>query len=300
MAFSTRAIRTKIGSVKNIRKITRAMELVSASKMRRATQNALATREYSTEALNILLSIAHEEHIEHPLLEAGTGPKTLFVVVASNKGLCGGYNAAIERSLTAYIKNAESEEVEFVTIGRRAEKIARRLGRKVLGSFIEFPDNLKIENILGLTRIILDAFKTDEYKSVSVVYANYVSAIEYRPVVRKILPINSEIIKNMIEEVGKDEKNVKLARKASALYLFEPNEEEVLNLILPRLVESVLYQALLESLASEHSARMVAMKNASDNAKNVLDDLTLTYNYARQASVTQEISEISAGANALS
>jgi len=297
MALSTRLIRSKIKAVGNIRKITKAMELVSASKMKRSVSQALATREYSTEALNLLVHIAGERSGDHALLHPGRGKAILVMIVASNKGLCGSFNVNTLKSAGRFIKEKDFiNRVEFVTIGKNAERGAKKTGRPVIASFTDLPDNLSIDDVGGLRKVVIDEFLSGKYERAFVVYMNYVSALQYQPVIRELLPVNPEIIKNIIEEIGGEATAKEVLPRNLALYLFEPDEAAVLDIVLPRLVETTLYQALLESLASEHSARMFAMKNATDNASELLDDLTLNYNHARQDAVTREISEIAAGA----
>lgn len=299
MALSSRLIRSKIKAVGNIRKITKAMELVSASKMKRAVGNALATREYSTEALNFLVHIAGEQDADHPFLHPGPGSGALIVFIASDKGLCGSFNVNVGRTVLKYARALKGGNTSFITVGRNAERAAKKMGLPVIGSFTNLPDNLHIEDIGGLRKLVLDEFASGKYRKIFIGYMNYISAIKYQPVVRQILPVEPDIVKNMIEEVGKDAEQKSVRYRNFSRYIFEPSNSEVLSLVVPRLVESALFQALLESLASEHSARMFAMKNANDNAADILADLTLTYNHARQDAVTREITEIAAGANAL-
>jgi len=300
MAISTRIIRSKIKAVSNIKKITKAMELVAASKMRRAVSRALGTREYAEAALNLLVNISKERQADHLLLRPGKGGKRLLVLMASDKGLCGGFNVSILRAAREYFRKHEgSHEVSAVTVGKRSEKIAKNLGLPIVGTFTHLPDQLKVEDSTGIARLILDEFKTGVYKKVMLLYTNYVSAIKQKPILREILPVHADIIRDMIEAIPAENKPAVVIRPM-AQYLFEPDDGEVLALVLPRLLEMSVYQGLLESFASEHSARMVAMKNATDSANELVDELTLTYNNARQSSITQEISEIAAGANALS
>jgi F-type H+-transporting ATPase subunit gamma len=299
MAISTRIIRSKIKAVSNIKKITKAMELVAASKMRRAVARALGTREYAEAALNLLVNISKERNTDHLLLRPGKGEKRLLVITASDKGLCGGFNVSVQRAAREYFKkHVGDHEISAITVGKRSEKIAKNLGLPIIGTFTYLPDHLKVEDSTGISRLILDEFKTGAYKKVMLLYTKYVSAIQQKPILREILPVHADIIRDMIEEIPTEKKH-SVATRSMAQYLFEPDDSEVLELVLPRLLEMSVYQGLLESLASEHSARMVAMKNATDSANELVDDLTLTYNNARQSSITQEISEIAAGANAL-
>ena len=300
MPLQTKAIKTKIGSVKNIKKITRAMEMVAVSKMKRAVDRTLATREYTERALELLVALRREREIEHPLLEEGRGTKTLLVVVASNKGLCGGFNVTLAKAVSKYVyAHGGPELIDFVTIGRNAEKLARKLNAEVRGSFIQLPEQLGVEDIRGIMRIIVDEFTGGMYKNVAVAYNNYVSAISYRPLIREIVPVNPAAVSEAVDDIGKDVERVNFQKPDRSLFLFEPDPESVAAEVIPRLVEIQVYQGIVESLASEHSARMFAMKNATDNAQKLVDKLTLSFNQARQSGITQEISEIAAGANAL-
>ncbi len=294
---STRAIRTKIKAVGNIRKITKAMELVSASKMKRAVKSALQTREYSGEALALLAHLAREQDADHPFLHPGKGEGTIVVLMASNKGLCGGFNATIMRAFAKYVRERGDETIRCVTVGRYAERAARKQKKEVIASFTDISDYPGMEDIGGIGKILFDEFSGGGCRRVVVFTTHFISALVSRPAARELLPVHPEIIKNIIEEKESAQKTER--EKELAMYLFEPTNREVQATIIPRLVESVIYQMLLESLASEHSARMVTMKNASDNAKNIVEDLTLAYNRIRQDSVTREISEIAAGAGAL-
>ena len=303
MALQTRTIRTKIRSVGNIKKITRAMEMVAVSKMKRAVSAAFGTREYTAYALSILSDIAKEREAAHPFLDEGVGEKTLMIIIASDKGLCGGFNVQLGKHVAQTVsKLGGVEKVDFVTIGRNAEKIARRVGSGIRGSFSAFDEQVTARDIGGLMRLVFDDYRSDTYKAVVLAYNHYRSAISYLPITRDLLPVDpAELHERFTATLEPDDKAAAALseRRDRALYLFEPDEEEVLLEILPRLVEVQVYQAILESAASEHSARMFAMKNATDNAEKLVDELTLRYNHARQDGITQEISEIAAGADAL-
>lgn len=300
MALSTRTIRTKIKSVNSIKKITKAMEMVSASKMKRAVSRALATRAYTEASMQLLATILRDEALTHPLMEERAGEGALIIVIGSNRGLCGGFNVTLTRAVTRFVQeNLGAERTDLVAIGRNAERLAVRLEKGLIGSFSGINEHVSIADIAGIRRLVLDEFARGTYARVYVAYTNYISPIKYEPIVRQVLPMHFAIERNMLEELGDD-------RKAEDFYapdvderVFEPGRNEVLDHVLPRLFEINVYQALLESFASEHSARMFAMKNASDNAKAIVEDLTQSYNNARQASITREISEIAAGADAL-
>jgi F-type H+-transporting ATPase subunit gamma len=285
MALRTRAIKQKIASVKNIRKITKAMEMVAVSKMKRAVGSALMTRTYSTSALDLLAALVAPRKVTHPLLVAGVGERTLMVVVASNRGLCGGFNVSLAKAVSrSFAEYGGRESVDFVTIGKNAERLARKLGADVRGSFVDFSETAGVYSVRGLHRLVLEEFLSGRYARVVVAYNKYVSAVRYEPVLRPLLPISEIATRSSFGE---------------GVYLFEPDESAVLEEVLPQLVAAQLYQMNLESVASEQSARMVAMKNASESAGEMISDLALDWNRARQDGITQEISEIAAGANAL-
>jgi len=293
-----KAIKTKMGTVKNVKKITKTMEAVSTSKMKKAINAALQTREYATLGLELLHNLSKERVLDHDLLHLGKGDKTLVVLFASNKGLCGSFNIAVARGAWKYLNSHENiKNPNFVAVGKYAERFAKKTSSPLVASFTEVLDYPDPEKMLSVSRLVIDEFKKGEYKRVVLVYANFVSALKYEPVVRKVLPVQEKIVRNMLESTG--EGFAMEGELKQSLYTFEPNEGEVLDFVLEKLVEVMHYQALLESLASEHSARRTAMKNATDNAGKVFDELLLEYNRARQASITQEISEISAGAEAL-
>lgn len=299
--MSVRAIKSKIGSVKNIKKITKAMEMVSVSKMQKAVAATLRTREYAHRALEVLAHVSHNRFLRFPLLHVGAGDKELVVVVASNKGLCGGFNASIRKRLRDLAKKTNAP-LEVIAIGRYAEIAARGVGLRVAASFIDLPEEVHVTDIHAITSLIRNEFEEGDYKHVYMLYTTYKSALVQRPKVRTLLPITEEVVHDVLDEVVHMEDDAgepQAEPRSLALYMFEPGEIDVAETIIPRLVEMVLYQAILESRASEHSARMIAMKNATDNAKSLVDTLTLRYNKLRQASITQEIAEISSAAEAL-
>ena len=277
------------------------MEMVAVSKMKRAVVSALATRAYAVAALDLLIALALERKIAHPLLEKGAGERTLMIVVASNRGLCGGFNVALAKSVARSFESfGGRSSVDFITIGKNAERLARKLGVNVRGSFVDFSDIAGMHGIRGLQRLVLDEFYAGKYARVLVAYNNYISTVRYVSMIRPLLPITPEIVRNLIASVGEDVPSVEVRSAAGeGMYLFEPTEAAVLEEVLPQLVAVQLYQMNLESVASEQSARMVAMKNASESAGEMITDLTLDWNRVRQDGITQEIAEIAAGANAL-
>lgn len=300
MAIQSKIIKQKMASIGSIKKITKTMEMVSVSKMKKAVSNSLASREYARYALELIITLSKERDIPHPLLEEGPGNKRLLIIVASNKGLCGGYNVNISKSVSKFKAKYEGEEIECITIGRQSERIARRNKINIIASITEFGENISLNEIEILNKIILREFiELKNYKNVSIAYTQFIKQLDYRPNIREIIPVSSKTARNIIEETEKGSTEERFDKKSMALYLFEPNEEKVLNKIIPDLMSAILFQIMLGAQASEHSSRMVAMRNATDNAGELLDNLKLTYNRARQAGITQEVAEIIGGAEAL-
>ncbi|MDX1607585.1 MAG: ATP synthase F1 subunit gamma [Candidatus Spechtbacterales bacterium] len=300
---NTKEIKQKIDSVANLKKITKAMEMVARSKMKKATDAAVATRTYAELALELLVNLSTEDHRKNPYLSEQEGKKILVLHIASNKGLCGGYNVSLLRALNKYFEK-RNEEINFVTVGRYAYRHALKLADGSLERFDDFSDNIEPEETNGLVDKVLETYKSGEYKETFIVYTNFVSIFSQEVVIRKLLPLSEESLESAIKEAGAEgerteDKKDKAARNR-ALYLYEPNEEDILDFVVPRLIKVQIYQALLEANASEHSARMVAMKSATENADKRGEELTLQFNKARQEGITKEILEIASGAEALS
>lgn len=285
MALQIKTIKKRISSVKNIKKITRAMEMVAASKMRKAVDQALNTRTYAKLALELLVNVA-KENVDHVLLDKREVNKTLVIVIGSNKGLCGGYNSNILKEVK------KLKDCDFITVGKKAEKMVKQ---NHIASFIDLPEDIGFDDIIPLSKIVLDKFIDKTYDRVKIVYTDFVSSIKSQVKTRSLLPVSEEVLQQMIDDISKDNDE----KENMATYIFEPDMKGLLDEVLPRLVEIQIYQSLLESNASEHSSRMLAMKNASDSASEMIDELTLYFNQARQAAITQEISEIASGAAAL-
>ena len=297
--MSIKAIKTKIVSVKNIKKITKAMEMVSVSKMQKAVAATFATRDYAARALEVLAHVSQHRFLRHPLLHKGTGEKHLVVVIASNKGLCGGYNAQVRKKLRE-LKETNDNQLDVIAVGKYAEIAARAHGLHIAASFIDLPEEVHVADIHAISALVRDEFVHGDYGHVYVLYTSYRSALVHKARVRTLLPITEHVVNVILEEVEHIEEDApRPEAKNLSQYIFEPGEIEVANTILPRLVEMVLFQTILESRASEHGARMIAMKNATDNANELVENLTLRYNKLRQASITQEIAEISSAAEAL-
>lgn len=285
----TKEIKSRIKSVKNTKKITKAMELVSASKMKRAISATLASRAYAGYSWEVLQSLAqYVTETKNPLLAEREDGKTLVIFISSNRGLCGGYNAQITRRVIAEIRQSGGA-MDFVSVGKKGESALRRTGQNVVASFNELSDSPSLADVHPIASMVIDLFKSGEYSRIRVAYTDFVSALTQVPRVRTILPVSKTAIAAELEEAGKE------APHAPADYTFEPSYDVLMGMLVEKIARMRVYQMILESSASEHSARMMAMKNASDAAGEMIDDLTLAFNKARQAGITQEISEISAG-----
>ncbi|HTE48694.1 MAG TPA: ATP synthase F1 subunit gamma [Candidatus Paceibacterota bacterium] len=293
----TKEIKRRIKSVKNTKKITKAMELVAASKMKRAVASTLASRLYAEYSWEILTSIARSvDELKHPLFtekekRVGSKENILLFLITSNRGLCGAYNAQAIKKTIALLKN-QNLNIDAVTIGRKGDVAMRRLGVNVLASFTDLSDNISLSEIVPISQLAINEYSTPKYHKVLVVYTDFISALSQRANIKQILPVSKGNLKELITEKSAD---VRLSQNGKINYLIEGD----MNTLIPSLAEKIsrmqIYQMLLESNASEQSSRMVAMKNASEASGEMIDDLTLVFNKARQANITREISEISAG-----
>lgn len=283
-----RAIQRRIKSVRNISQVTHAMEMVAASKMRRAQQATLASRAYAEKSWQVLTFLASQpgrSKLLHPLLEERAEIKSIaLILITSDRGLCGAYNINIIRQALEFIEqHAPRKPVRLITIGRRGRDYAARLGKEIIAEFTGLSEHPSILNIGPISKIAIEEFATGRVDQVHIAYTDFVNVLLQRPLTRGLLPIHPAVTRT---------------EGAGAVYLYEPDPETILASVLPRFTELQIYQALLESVASEHSARMVAMRNATDNAHELIDDLTLAMNKARQASITKEMLDIAGGAEA--
>jgi F-type H+-transporting ATPase subunit gamma len=284
---SSREIQRRIRSVSNMSQITRAMEMVSAVKMRRAQQRVTASRPYSEQLSQIMSDLASlqpdpEQLAKFPLLQRRPIQNVMMIVVAPDRGLTGALNSNILRRASRFVLEEANAPVRIITIGKKARDYFVKTKQNVIAEYINLGDNVTFDEVRGIADIAMDEFISGRVDAVYVVYARFVNTLTQRPEVEQILPMAAPA-----------------THEGYVDYIFEPSPEEVLSQLLPRYIEVQLYQAILESLASEHSARMVAMRSASDNAKEIVSELTLSRNKARQAQITQEVSEIAAGANAM-
>ena len=280
---SQRDIRRRIGSVKNIKQITRAMQFVAASKLKRAQDATLAARPYSQKLDEVLADLAAVlDGDDHPLLAAPTGGKRLIVLITTDRPLSGPLNTNIVRFVARDIVDNPGD-VAVVTVGRKGRDAMRRTGVPLEAHFATFGDRPAFADVLPLARLVTDDFLAGTYGRVDIVYSLWVSTLVQRPTALTILPI----------QPAADTEGI-----PGNQFIFEPNAAAVLQQLLPRFVATRLFQAVLEAKASEESSRMVAMKNATENAEELIEDLTLSYNKVRQANITREMIEIASGANA--
>jgi len=289
----SKEIRTKIKSVQNTRKITKAMEMVAASKMRRAQERMRAARPYADKIRNIAahLGQANPEY-RHPFLVKREQVRNAgVIVITTDKGLCGGLNTNILRAVTGKLKELEGAgvKIETTAFGNKGFGFLNRIGAKVVSHATHLGDKPHLDKLIGPVKVQLDAYAEGKLDVVYIAYTRFVNTMKQEPVIEQLLPLSSERFAQTEAE-----------KKAYGWdYIYEPDAKSVVDELMTRYVEALVYQAIVENMSSEQSARMVAMKSASDNAKKVIEDLQLTYNKARQAAITKELSEIVAGAAAV-
>lgn len=285
---SGKEIRNKIKSVENTRKITKAMEMVAASKMRKAQDRMRASRPYGEKIRRVASNLAHAlTEYKHPFLQTRAPKNVGIVLVTSDKGLCGGLNANVLRLVLSKMKAFDSEGVKFqaTCVGNKGLGFMQRAGAKVVSQVVSLGDTPHLEKLIWPLKVQLDAYMNGEIDALYLGYTRFINTMKQEPVFEKVLPLADDVIKTE-REPGWD-------------YVYEPDAQVVIDDLLLRYVEALIYQAVAENMASEQSARMVAMKSASDNAKSVIGELKLVYNKARQAAITKELSEIVSGAAAV-
>ena len=282
-------IRGKIKSVENTKKITKAMEMVAASKMRKAQERMRAARPYSEKIRTVASHLAQANpEYSHPFLVKQDRSKTVgLIIVTTDKGLCGGMNTNMLRLATQKMRELESQgqKVEAVAIGNKGLGFLNRVGAKVIGHVTQFGDTPHLEQLIGPVKVMLDAYDEGKFDAVYLCFTRFVNTMKQEPVIDQLLPLTDD--------------KMQPVNSHSWDYLYEPDAQTVIDELLLRYIEALVYQAVAENMASEQSARMVAMKSASDNAGNVIGELKLIYNKTRQAAITKELSEIVAGAAAV-
>ncbi len=284
---AAKEIRTKIASVKNTQKITKAMEMVAASKMRKAQERMISARPYASKMRNVVAHIAHaNSEYKHPFLLQREVKRIGLIVVTTDRGLCGGLNGNLFRQGLRQFQKWEQEgkELELCVIGNKGIGFFSRIGGRIVGQVSALGDSPKLEQLIGTIKIMLDAFDEGRVDQVHLVYNQFVNRMTQKPTFEQLLPL--------VQEDSTDLKH-------HWDYIYEPEAREVMDQLLTRYIESLVYQGVVENIACEQAARMVAMKSASDNAGKLIGELQLIYNKARQAAITQELSEIVAGAAAV-
>jgi F-type H+-transporting ATPase subunit gamma len=291
---SGKELRTKIKSVENTKKITKAMEMISVSKMRKAQERMRTARPYAEKIRGIAshLGQANPEYV-HAYMKHSDGKAVGFIVVTTDKGLCGGLNTNLLRAVTTQLRVTQSagKTVQAVAIGSKGLGFLNRVGAKVISHVTHLGDKPHLEKLIGPVKVMLDAYANGELSAVYLCYNKFISTMAQQPTIDKLLPLSAD--------------KMEAETKASGTqhgwdYLYEPDAQAVIDDLLVRYAEALVYQAVAENMASEHAARMVAMKAATDNAGNVIGELKLVYNKTRQAAITKELSEIVSGAAAIS
>ncbi len=299
--MALKQIKNKIKSTQRTSKVTKAMEAVSAVKMRKSQERALKGRSFAEASLRILENISHSLDVQHHTFVKGSnGSHDCLVVITADKGLSGSLNSAILKEAQNHLKD-KGDDIEIICFGKKAYEFFTRRGYVVPLHYVNIGDDVSVRDMEDVVTFLTDKFKSGRYKNVHIVYQNFKSTFEQRAIVRQMLPIHKDIVRTMIEDILP--KHGKFAErpehKFSPVYSIEQNYETLFDSVFRTLVEIMLYHALLESKASEHSARMVAMKNATDKARDVSRILTLKYNKERQSVITAEVSEITGGIEAM-
>ncbi len=296
---SIREIKRRIKSVKNISQVTRAMQMVAASRMRRAQERALASRPYAAKAWEMLTHVSSQiGNVQqlHPLLTQRDEVKTVgIILITADKGLAGAYNSNIIRKATQFMRDNDQEDAHLITVGRKGRDFMARFQRKIVAEFSDLPALPSTRDITPISRLAIDGFLDGEFDEVYLAYTDFINTLTQDPTVRLLLPIKpGDVESKVMSEYLRSDEAVRTTE-----YLYEPDPNALLDSLLPSFTELQIYQAILEARASEESARMVAMRNATENAKELIGDLTLTYNKIRQDAITKEILDIVGGAEAL-
>ncbi len=297
---SGKEIKARIKSIKNTGKITKAMELISTVKMKKAQESVISLRPFALAALEILARVSHEESV---LGVYGTAPETtreLIILIAAQKGLCGGYNVNTFKKATEYIRDdigtPYTREYDYITIGKRSRDFILRTGQSLLSDFSdEIRDPLTVAESRRMVRFVIAEWKTGKYNKLSIIYNHYISALTQLPTVKTLFPINRVDIESYLIHVA----GTTMQKDDPISYTIEPDVAMIVDYTIPMVLDAMIHETLLESRASEHAARMVAMKNAKDSANKKWASLTLIYNKARQWAITKEVSEIVSGVESM-
>ncbi len=315
---STKELKQRIKGIKSTGKITRAMEMISAVKMRKAVANVVAIRPYAAASLQVLAKVsqAMKDADNNTLFRERLVKKVLCVVVTSHRGLCGSFNTQVMKQVRSEIgklaeRNISAKQIDFVSVGKKGDQMLRRFEGAIKASFPEALIATRAEEVRPVARLVREEYESGRYDKVMLVYTDYVSPMVQKTHTRRLLPLSQGALEDQLSEMNDmhtpvDERTTMAAAKSSgtsspsAQYAIEPSPETVLQTLIPRLIEMQILHAILESNASQEAARMMAMRNATDAAKDMVADFTLSYNQLRQAKVTQEIAELSAGMAAVS
>jgi F-type H+-transporting ATPase subunit gamma len=290
-------MKQKIRSISNTKNITRAMEMISAIKMKKAQDKALLTRPYAQETFDILYKLQNGNQIQHPLTQATKGNRVLIFLITSNRGLCGGFHARLFRFLQDNYKDVAKENIDFITLGKKGNQFAKRNNYNTLTDFSSFPEQTTFYDSAPIQKLLVEKFSSGQYKHVAICSLLFRSALVQEPYIQPLLPFHIEDAQKSLQFMFPKSNFTPSSENIS--YTYEPDEEKVFSDILPHILNMQIYQAILESKAGEHSARMIAMQQAKENAESCIEDLKQSYNKARQASVTQEISEIVSGVESM-
>ncbi len=283
MAQSTRDIKRRIRGIGSTMQITKAMELVSTAKMRKARIRLEKSRPYYLTVLDSIGDVISNININHPLLQKREVKKSLYIVIAADRGLAGGYNANINRLIDSKFRK-DKDSVSLITVGLKSRDFFKSRGYDIVGEFIGISEEPQFSDARNIGKLATDLFLKGEVDEINLVYTRFISTLSHDPMILKLLPT---------EEIGKT------SNKINKVIEFEPSPEDVLDYLIPKYIESSIFGGLIEASSSEQAARRVAMESATDNAEEMIDDLNMSYNRARQAAITMEISEIVAGAEAL-
>lgn len=295
---TAREIKRRIRSVDNIGQITRAMEAVAASKMKRAQDQVLSTRAYAQKAWEVLTHLASQwvaDEAMHPLLQVRPVSTIALVLITSDRGLCGAFNHNMIRRALEFIEASSGMTVQLITVGRTGRNFMLRLGQPIVAEFSDLPTSPRLIDITPIARVAINGFIKGQFDLVCLAYTDFITTLTQRPAIKRLLPIRPmELGTQAMAEYVEDVRPTIVGE-----YIYEPDPRTILDEVLPRFTELQVYQAVLESIASEHSARMVAMRNATESAAELVEELTLSFNKARQQAITREIMDIAGGAEAL-
>ncbi len=304
---SLQSIKSRLRAVKNVGQITKAMEVVSATKMRRAQEIALNSRAYAFTALHLLEKLARNNPVQNTLTTERPVKKTCLVIVASDKGLTGAFNTQVFRATDRFLtkENLKSESLDVITIGKKSTMYASKKKLNLVGTFYEVGDYIEPEEVEPISKLIIEGFEKNTWDRVITISTHFRTALKQETLIRQILPVDflkiREIVKEIVPEHGRFSDIIETynGNNEEIEYIFEPSPEETISVLISHLVKMQIYHLILEANASEHSARRVAMKTASDNADELGGELNLTYNKARQSNITGELIEITSTQNAL-